>query len=153
MLHISTTDTIKQIYFKSIMKHGIMLWCNSSNPPWGLLSYHREVCIPQQPGQLCWQEHKLLVGPPMPDRSKSRDQTKCSPWSSRLGLVMGLTIPTRKNLLLWNHGGGQDPHRVVVPVKNMRNSNSKMILILQKKIVRIMADVKLRNSCTSLLMR
>lgn len=27
----------------------------------------------------------LLVGPPMPDRLKDRDQTKSGPWSSRLG--------------------------------------------------------------------
>jgi hypothetical protein len=35
------------------------------------------------------------------------------------GLSVGLTIPPRKNLLLRNHGGGQDPHRVVAPVKKM----------------------------------
>jgi hypothetical protein len=28
-------------------------------------------------------EHKLLVGPPMPDRSKGRSLMKFSPWSSR----------------------------------------------------------------------
>jgi hypothetical protein len=32
---------------------------------------------------------KLLVEPPMPDRSKSRIPTKCSPWSSRFGVGHG----------------------------------------------------------------
>jgi hypothetical protein len=27
-----------------------------------------EVRAPQAPGELCWRESKLLVGPPMPDR-------------------------------------------------------------------------------------
>jgi hypothetical protein len=30
---------------------------------------------------------------------------------------MGLMTPTRKNLLLQNHGGDQEPHKVVVPAK------------------------------------
>jgi hypothetical protein len=34
----------------------------------------------------------------------------------RLGV--GLMTTPQKHLLLWNHGGGgQDPHRVVAPVK------------------------------------
>jgi hypothetical protein len=55
-------------------------------PPWGLLPYRgEEVCGPQWPRQLWSQKHRLLIGPPMPDRSKSRGQMKCSPWSFRLG--------------------------------------------------------------------
>jgi hypothetical protein len=56
------------------------------DPPRGLPPYHgEEVCVPQWPRQLWWQKHRLLIGPPMPDRSKSRGQMKYSPWSSRLG--------------------------------------------------------------------
>jgi hypothetical protein len=29
------------------------------------------------PGELCWRERKLLVGPPVPDTPKGRSQTKC----------------------------------------------------------------------------
>jgi hypothetical protein len=32
-------------------------------------------------------------------------------------LGVELTTPPQKNVLLRNHGGGQDPHRVVAPVK------------------------------------
>jgi hypothetical protein len=56
-------------------------------PPRGLSPYCGEVCMPQWLGELCWRERKLLVAPPMPDRSKG--QTKCSPWSSRLGVGRG----------------------------------------------------------------
>jgi hypothetical protein len=34
------------------------------------------------------------VGPPMPDRSKGRDQMKCSPWSTRWGVGCGAYNPT-----------------------------------------------------------
>jgi hypothetical protein len=34
---------------------------------------------------LCWRKCKLLVGPPMPDRSTGKGK-KCSLWSSRLGV-------------------------------------------------------------------
>jgi hypothetical protein len=55
-------------------------------PPRGLLPYCGEqICASQWPGELCWRERKLLVGPPMQDRSKGMGQTNCSPWSSRLG--------------------------------------------------------------------
>jgi hypothetical protein len=70
-------------------------------PPRGLPPYREEeVCAPQWPEDLCWRERKLLVEPPVSDRSKGKVQMKCSPWSSRLGL--GLTTPLRKKLLLWN---------------------------------------------------
>jgi hypothetical protein len=59
-----------------------------NSPPRGLQPYHgEEVFAPQWPGELCWRERKLLVGPPMLDRPKGRGQTKCSPWSSRLGFT------------------------------------------------------------------
>jgi hypothetical protein len=56
-----------------------------------------EVCESQWHGEVCWRERKLLVGPPMTDRSTGRGQMKCSTRSSRLGV--GLTNPPRKNLL------------------------------------------------------
>jgi hypothetical protein len=46
----------------------------------------------------------MLAGAQAPGRS----HTKCSPWSSRLGVGRGDTTPPRKNVLLRNHGGGQD---------------------------------------------
>jgi hypothetical protein len=45
---------------------------------------------------------------------------KCSPWSSRLGAARGANDPTPENVLLRNHGGGQDPHRVVAPAKKRK---------------------------------
>jgi hypothetical protein len=53
------------------------------------LPHHWEVWVPQWPGELCWLESKLLVGPPMQDRSNGRDQMKCSPWPSRFGVGHG----------------------------------------------------------------
>jgi hypothetical protein len=94
------------------------IWSNLTLPPRGLPPYRGEVvCAPQWPGELCWREWKLLVGPPTPDWSKGGGQTECSPWSSRLAVGRGVTTPPRKMLLSRNHGGGQDPHRVVAPVK------------------------------------
>jgi hypothetical protein len=68
-----------------------------------------------------WRERKLLVAPPMPDRSKDMSQTKCSPWSSRLGVGHGATTPPQKNLLLRNHGKAQDPNRVAASVKTLHS--------------------------------
>jgi hypothetical protein len=39
-------------------------------------------------------ERKLLVGPPMPDTSKGKVQTKRITWSSRLGVVRRANEPT-----------------------------------------------------------
>ena len=33
-------------------------------------------CVPLWPLELCWREHKLQAGPPMPDKSKDRGLTK-----------------------------------------------------------------------------
>jgi hypothetical protein len=51
-------------------------------------------------------------------------QTKGSPWSSRL--VVLIDTPKRTNLLMGNHGGGYEPHRVVVPANNV-NSHTKIL--------------------------
>jgi hypothetical protein len=40
----------------------------------------------------CWRERKLLLGPPMPDKSKGKGQTKCSPSSSMLRVGRGSNI-------------------------------------------------------------
>jgi hypothetical protein len=45
----------------------------------------------------------------MPNRSKGMGQFKCSLSSFRLGVERGAKDPTPENLLLQNHGGGQDP--------------------------------------------
>jgi hypothetical protein len=81
-------------------------------------------------GELCWREHKLLVEPPMPDRSKASGQAKCSPWSSRVEVGRGANDPTPEKLTVtkpsenqgerhWTgtYGEGQDPHKVAAPSK------------------------------------
>jgi hypothetical protein len=99
--------------------HETRLLYHSSEPPpprcylislfWGTLHYivltwgdlledsppycGKEVCAHQWSEELCWRKHKLLVQPPMPDRSKGRGQMKCSPWSSRLGVGHGTNDP------------------------------------------------------------
>lgn len=40
---------------------------------------------PNDTGEIFWQECKLLVAPPMPERSKGGGHTKCSPLFSKLG--------------------------------------------------------------------
>jgi hypothetical protein len=70
-------------------------------PPRGLPPYREEkVCAPPWPGELCWREPKLLVAPPTPDKSKGRDQTKYSPWSSRLGVGRGANDPNQEKFTL-----------------------------------------------------
>jgi hypothetical protein len=76
-----------------------------------LKDYHlimeRRFVVPSDPESYAggsvssWQIH------PYQSRSKDRGQTKCSPWSCRLGVGHGAN----------DHGGGQDSHRVVAPVK------------------------------------
>jgi hypothetical protein len=66
--------------------------------------------------ELCWRQRKLLVVPPMPERSKGRGQTNCSLWSSGLGVGRGANDPTPARFTVRNHGGGQNPHKVVAPV-------------------------------------
>jgi hypothetical protein len=87
---------------RNFPNHGWSLWCDKQSqlnlsvflhsfkvlckkiPPRGPPPYSGEGgWTPQWPGELCWWERKLLVGPPIPDISKNRGQTKCSPWSSR----------------------------------------------------------------------
>jgi hypothetical protein len=57
----------------------------------------------------------------MPDRSKGMGQKKHSPWSSRLGVVRGANNPTLEEIYCYGtsrgYEGGQDPHRIVAPVK------------------------------------
>jgi hypothetical protein len=56
----------------------------------------------------------------MPNMSKGRIQTKCSPWSSRLGVGCWANDPTPKKITVMkppDRGAGQDPHRVLAPVK------------------------------------
>jgi hypothetical protein len=64
-----------------------------------------EVYAPQWPGELCWRERKLLVRPSVPDRSKGRGQTKCSP---RTRKVYCFQTPEPVE----DRGGDQDRHRV-----------------------------------------
>jgi hypothetical protein len=66
----------------------------------------------------------------MPERSKGRGQTKCTLWSSRLGVGLGAnnSTPERSTVtklpepMEEDHGRGQDPHRVVPPVKKKKIS-------------------------------
>jgi hypothetical protein len=64
----------------------------------------------------------------MPDWSKGRGQMKCSLWYSRLGIRRGANDPTLEKSTVTkppqhmeeDHGGSQDPHRVVAPVKKKK---------------------------------
>jgi hypothetical protein len=65
----------------------------------------------------------------MSDRSKDRDQTNCSSWSSRLGVGRGANNQTPENSTVTkppepmeeSHVGGQNPHRVIEPVRKKRS--------------------------------
>jgi hypothetical protein len=73
--------------------------------------------------------------PLLPDSSKGRGQTKCSPWSSKLGFGRGANdrIPekftVKKHPHTHKHEGGQDAHRIVAPIKN-KNDSVKIMLVL-----------------------
>jgi hypothetical protein len=68
----------------------------------------------------------------MPNRSNGKGQTNCSPWSSRMGVGRGANDATPKRTIATkppepmekNHGGGQDPHSVVEPVKKKRKKRT-----------------------------
>jgi hypothetical protein len=77
-----------------------------------------EVCVLQWLGELCWRELKLLVAPPIPDRSKVRSQTKCTPLPSKLGVGRGAN-----NLIPENHEADQGPHRALMPTKKKKEIN------------------------------
>jgi hypothetical protein len=59
----------------------------------------------------------------MPGMSKGRRQTKRSPWSFRFGIGRGANDPTPEKCTATKppekkkHGGGEDTHRAVAPVK------------------------------------
>jgi hypothetical protein len=57
----------------------------------------------------------------MRNRSKGKNKTNYSPWSSRLEVGGGAKEPAPKEFTLTkylgNHRGGQDPQRVVATVK------------------------------------
>jgi hypothetical protein len=62
-----------------------------------------------------------LVEEHISDRLKCSAQMKYSPWSSRLGVERGANDPIPERITLTKpHGGGQDPHRVVAPVKKRK---------------------------------
>jgi hypothetical protein len=82
----------------------------------------------------------------MPDRSKGRGQTKCSPRSFRLGFGHGPNNPAPEKSTVTkpqepmeeDHGGGQDPHRVVASVKKKKSISHKICRVCcLKKIVLI----------------
>lgn len=55
-------------------------------PPEGLPPCRgRGACVPRWPQELCRRECSLLVGSPMPDRSKGRGLTKCNPLVLQVG--------------------------------------------------------------------
>jgi hypothetical protein len=72
----------------------------------------------------------------MPDSSKCKDQMKCSPWSSRLGVGHGANNPTLEKIYchetLGANGGGKDPHRVVSPAKKIIyiSKNNGIVIII-----------------------
>jgi hypothetical protein len=117
-----------------------MIYIYDSNflvSPCGLLPYRwEEVFASQWPGELCWRERKLLVGPLMPDRSKDRGQMKRSPWSSRLGYGCGANDPTTKKLIVTkpSHGGGENPHRIVARLAFQSACGNKCINVTVLKM-------------------
>jgi hypothetical protein len=58
-----------------------------------------------------WYSHPWRVGERIGAR---RGVVPAAPGSN---LFVRITTTPQKNLLLWNYGGGQDPHRIVAPVK------------------------------------
>jgi hypothetical protein len=74
----------------------------------GLPPNREEVCVPQWPGELCWQEYKLLVWPPMPNGTRRR---KCSHWSSLLGVERWDNEPTPLKFTVTKPWGRPRPTR------------------------------------------
>jgi hypothetical protein len=78
--------------------------------------------------------------PPLPSRSKGKGQTKPSPWSSRLGVgrVANKSTPEKSTIaktpepMVEGCRGGQNPHRVVAPIKEM---NKKKINLKYYRLV------------------
>jgi hypothetical protein len=64
----------------------------------------------------------------MPDRSTYRGRMKCSSWSSRLGVGRGDYDQFTVTKSLQNSGGSQDPHSVLVPVKNRRLTKAQSLI-------------------------
>ena len=61
----------------------------------------RRAWVPRRPLKLCQREHRLLVGPPKPDRSKGRGPTKRDPPVLQFrGLGTGITTLSRKTPML-----------------------------------------------------
>jgi hypothetical protein len=68
----------------------------------------------------------------MQNRSKGKTEKKCSSWYSRLGFWFGANDSTLEKFTVTkltetkpdgteDHGGGQDPHRVLAPQKKNCN--------------------------------
>jgi hypothetical protein len=103
----------------------------ASLPPRELTPIRGEVCAPRWHRELCRRERKLLVISPMSGRSKGRGQTKCSPWSFRLGVGREVNNLIPKDLPLPNlrtYWGGQ--WRRPRPKNNCNTSKEKDIMSL-----------------------
>jgi hypothetical protein len=70
--------------------------------PFHLLEEYRLImersCASPSHGEVCRRERKLLLGLHIPDSSKGKGQTKCSLWSSRLGVGRWAYYPTPEKL-------------------------------------------------------
>jgi hypothetical protein len=89
-----------------------LLWCSTAIENYGVI-VDRRFGGPIDTESYAGGSVKLLLGLPIPHRSKGKGQTKYvySPCSCRLDVVRGAITPPRKNLLLRNW------HSAVAPVK------------------------------------
>jgi hypothetical protein len=78
-----------------------------------------------------WQSHARQTG----QRVEARRSVVPGPSSYVLG--MWLTTAHRKNLVLRNSRGSQDPHRVVAPIKKKKRYSLNTVLIMQLILRRI----------------
>jgi hypothetical protein len=72
-------------------------------------------------GELCGGSKSSWQGQPCQIGQRVLARRSVVPGPPDLVLGVGLANPSLQNLLLWSHGGGQEPYRVVTPGKKKKN--------------------------------